>query len=316
VIDAVLVFAPAVFLLAGILLVFGPDPSTSYDREYEESPPTDTPPALVPPLLRRANTPEENEFTATLFDLVRRGYFTARPVGPDSGESTRERVDLELARGDARVPLSEFELPVARIFDGLTADGPLRLSEARDRVEANPEDAEQFSRFRELVKAAVETRGWYTFTAARVLLLSAGALLVLGMVGSWLLYSVSTKAATFYFGAATIEGAGLLFHASWITKLVRRRRRTPAGQLEARRWEAFKRYLSDFPRLGDAPPGSFELWEQYLVYAIAFGLARRVIAGASLYRLDELSRSPIFWLGLREHELGSADLYSPARMSR
>ena len=157
----------------------------------------------------------------------------------------------------------------------------------------------RFGIFRDTVKQAIESRGWYTFTVARVLLLTSLGLFVVGMAGSWLLYSVSTR-ATFYFGATVIDGAALLFHASWITKLIRRRRRTPEGQLEAQRWEAFRRYLADFPRLRDVPAASLDLWERYLVYAIALGLAPRVVEGAEVYRLEELSRSPIFWLGLQD----------------
>jgi uncharacterized membrane protein len=303
--DAVAIFAPAVFLLAAIIAVFGPDPKTTYDREYEQAPPTDTPPAFVPPLLRRAVQPETDELTATLFDLVRRGYFHADPLTDERGNA-----DLVLRRGNRDVPLERFETPVAAAFDDALAEGPLRLSRLGARLEEDPENVLRFENFRQAVKSAIERRGWYTFTAARVLLFTSLALLVVGMAGTWLLYSVSTR-ATFYFGATMIDGTGLLFHASWIAKLVRRRRRTEEGQLEARRWQAFRRYLTDFPNLRDAPAMSLELWERYLVYAIAFGLAHRVLDGTRLYRLEGLAGSPIFWLGLETApQDGRADVYT------
>ena len=37
-------------------------------------------PAIVPPLLRQGTYPGSLEFTATLFDLIRRGYYVAKPV--------------------------------------------------------------------------------------------------------------------------------------------------------------------------------------------------------------------------------------------
>jgi hypothetical protein len=135
------------------------------------------------------------------------------------------------------------------------------------------------------------------------------------MVGSFALYAVSTK-ATLYFGATTIDGAGLLFNASWIAKLVRRRRLTAAGALEAKRWAAFRRYLTDFPRLEDDPAGSVELWERHLVYAIAFGQASRVLGEAQLHRLEGLSGSPIFWLGLRSQDEGGFALVPESQGSR
>jgi uncharacterized membrane protein len=312
VLDAVAVFAPAIVLLFVIVLLFGPDAPVTYDREYEESPPTDTPPALPPPLLRRSTTPEPNEFTATLMDLVRRGYFAARPVpgGRRSDGAGQGSGDLELRRGDRSVQLREFEVPVAEIFDGLLSDGPMPLSKLRGRIENDAENVARYGRFRHAVESDIESRGWYTFTAARVMLLTSIALLALGMAGTALLYPLSTT-ATFYFGATAFDGALVLFYASGIAKLVRRRRRTVAGQLEARRWEAFRRYLTDFPRLQESPAASLELWEQHLVYAIAFGRAQRVLEGAALYRLEMLSGSPMFWLGLETQDTdGGGDIYS------
>jgi uncharacterized membrane protein len=300
-----------------IVFLFGPDPATDYDREYEQEPPTDTPPALVPPLLRRAVRPESAEFTATLFDLVRRGYFEARAV-PGSSDGDAGHIDLELERGDRTVELAEFEVPVARAFDDLVGDGRVRLSEAQARLGDDDENVVRFELFSDGVKEEIDERGWYTFTAARVLLLASFAFFAAGMAGAWIAYGFS-RTATFYYGAAMIDGAALLFHASWLTKLVRRRRLTPEGKLEAQRWQAFRRYLTDFPRLGEAPAASIELWERHLVYAIAFGLARRVLAAAAVYRLEELSRSPLFWLSLEGREdayAGVADGVVPSRARR
>ena len=58
------------------------------------------------------------------------------------------------------------------------------------------------------------------------------------------------------------------------------RRRSPDAAVEAERWEAFRRYLQDFPRLDEAPPATLALWERYLVYGIAFGIADRVLQAA------------------------------------
>ena len=66
---------------------------------------------------------------------------------------------------------------------------------------------------------------------------------------------------------------------------------------EAERWEAFRRYLTDFPRLQEAPPATLELWERFLVYGIAFGIAERVLQGAHLHMPEELhDQSSIYWI--------------------
>ena len=76
------------------------------------------------------------------------------------------------------------------------------------------------------------------------------------------------------------------------------RRRTPAAQAEAERWEAFRRYLTDFPRLDIAPAATLELWERFLVYGIAFGIAERVLQGAQLHMPEALAQaSTLYWIG-------------------
>jgi Predicted membrane protein (DUF2207) C-terminal domain len=288
-IEAATAFLPALLILLVTVARYGPDEPVVYDREYEQSPPTNTPPALAAPLLRRSTTPGSDEFTATLFDLIRRGYFRATP-NPDT-------TDLLLALGDPDVALAPFEIPVAAIFESLIRKGPARLSRLGGSLGGVPENIVRFDLFRQTVESEIKARKWYTFTAARVLLFSSIGLFAFGMTAGWVVFSVS-KTAEAYFGLATIVGAGLLFQASWIAKLVRWRRRSADGRMEYERWAAFRRYLEDFPRLRDTPAAALDLWERYLVYAIAFGIAHQVLAGAGLYRLEQLSSSPIFWLGL------------------
>ncbi len=71
------------------------------------------------------------------------------------------------------------------------------------------------------------------------------------------------------------------------------RRRRPALQASAERWEGFRHYLEDFPRLADKPADTLPLWESYLVYGIAFGIAERVLDAA---RVDfpAISQSSVY----------------------
>src|SRR4029079_17220363 len=74
-------------------------------------------------------------------------------------------------------------------------------------------------------------------------------------------------------------------------------RRSRAAEAEAQRWEAFRRYLTDFPRLKEAPPATLALWEQLLVYGIAFGIAERVLQAAHLAMPEALAQaSSIYWI--------------------
>ena len=96
-------------------------------------------------------------------------------------------------------------------------------------------------------------------------------------------------------GGCAILNAALMVFA--FTRVRMWRRRSKNGQLEAERCEAFRRYLTDFPRLQEAPPATLELWERFLVYGIAFGIAERVLQGAQLHMPEELhNASSIYWI--------------------
>ncbi len=123
---------PAAALMALVWLVYGRERKTGYDREYEQEPPSDTEPALVPSLLRQEKTPGSNEFTATLFDLIRRGRYKAIPVTTErkvwGGLRHEDVADLQLTVGDATLALTDFEAPVAEVVDSVVAGEGERLS--------------------------------------------------------------------------------------------------------------------------------------------------------------------------------------------
>lgn len=56
-------------------------------------------------------------------------------------------------------------------------------------------------------------------------------------------------------------------------------------------------YLTDFPRLHEAPPATLQLWERFLVYGIAFGIADRVLQAAHMSMPEEVAQaSSIYWI--------------------
>jgi uncharacterized membrane protein len=132
---------PAAALMALVWLVYGRERKTGYDREYEQAPPSDTKPALVPSLLRQEKAAGSNEFTATLFDLIRRGRYKSTPVTTEravwGGLRHQDVADLLLTVGDTSLELTEFEAPVAEVVDSVVVVEGERLSSFRDRIEGH-----------------------------------------------------------------------------------------------------------------------------------------------------------------------------------
>jgi uncharacterized membrane protein len=304
---ALIGLVPALVLVALTWLVFGRERRTAYDREYEQEPPTDSPPALVPPLLRQQTEPGSLEWTATLFDLIRRGRFKSTPVTTERkiwGGLRHEQVsDLQVEQGSTEVETTPFENALVDVVDDVLADGPVALSKFRDHItEHKTENSKRFTAFKERVGTAIRARTWYVGTGARMLGLAIAAFAAVSIVLLWVAIDGWRAAAPRWhdvvmaaLGGCAVANAAVLVGAATRVRLWRRR--TGKGEEEAQRWEAFRRYLTDFPRLQEAPPATLELWERFLVYGIAFGIAERVLQAAHLHMPEEMhDRSTIYWI--------------------
>jgi uncharacterized membrane protein len=315
---------PGLLLVGFVYWRFGREPDVGYDREYEQEPPSDLAPALVPPLVREGTDVGAAEFTATLFDLIRRGRYTARPVTTErslfGGLGHQQVADLELRKGDSRGALSNFERAVVEVVDDVVGKHGERLSRFRERIEAKrATNAERFSTFKAGVAAAIARQGWYedagraALAVGGVVFFVAGALLLFSGIQQLQPELRWSKIVEVTIGVCLLANAAIVVVGFLRTPLWRRRR--PEHELEAERWHAFRRYLTDFPRLQDAAPATLTLWERYLVYGIAFGIAERVLQAAHLQMPQELhDQSSIYWispngsLGGGASALGISDL--------
>jgi uncharacterized membrane protein YgcG len=291
---AALALVPALLLTGFAYLRFGRERSSGSAPDYVHDPPDGLAPALVPSLLAQRVVAGGPQLTATLFELVRRGRYKMTPVTREesslAGLHHREIDDVDLSRGDETIALTTVEKPVAAIFDKLTADGAVPLSHVSSTVKGlSTTDREWFhsesESFESAVRAEARTR---TFWSGR------------GMLFKWLSFAVFavTAALMLLIGISYIAdpplargdlivtaiGAALALNALVIVLLPASmwRRRPSAMQASAEQWEAFRHYLHDFPRLADKPADTLPLWESYLVYGIAFGIAERVLEAAKV----------------------------------
>ena len=49
------------------------------------------------------------------------------------------------------------------------------------------------------------------------------------------------------------------------------------GALEFKRWQAFRRFISDFSLMREAPSILLHIWDRYLVYAVVLGVAEDLL---------------------------------------
>ena len=155
--------------------------------------------------------------------------------------------------------------------------------------------SKHFTSFKANVGTEVGNRKWFISRGvvplglALLLFVAIGALLVYVAADGWRsVYPRWNDVVLVGLAVAAFVNAAIVLGAMTQRKLWRRRSRD--GNVEAERWEAFRRYLTDFPRLQEAPPATLALWERLLVYGIAFGIAERVLQAAHLAMPEELAR--------------------------
>lgn len=305
-IAAVVAFVALVGGLGGLVyFTYGREPKVDYDREYEQEPPTDLTPAEVGALLSQGGV-DEKQFTATLFDLISRGVVGAEPSDVHrstwGGLKTEQITDLVLSVKGDETGLRDFEQSVMTVLRRALADGPRPLHELNEAIRDDAtSNASTYQTFRSRVLDAIRRSDRLDYRGHGVSWLVRIAAIIVVVGAFWILpTTLGGSSGGAAFSALLITGmvAGAVVLFVFLSFRRVRTKRTPAGALEAERWFAFRRYLSDFSRLEEAPAISLALWDRFLVYAITLGVAEQVLEQARLHAPPELEQSSsIFWYG-------------------
>jgi len=297
-------------MMTFVYLHYGREPKVDYGERYEREPPTNDPPAVIGAIISQKPSVGAREFTATLFDLIRRGVLEAQPVSVKEGGLLGEKTmtDLRVDVG-SRDPgsIEDFERRVLTVAERVLSRGPVNLTDFEERIkddrQANRSSYESFS---DALKREVEGRdlverspGRWLGPVAVLLGLAGAAWFVLSLFGvnaGALIPLIFSNIFVFAIVAVVVwvafrrvfGKAGSALNRMWV-------RRTSKGALLHARWQAFRRYLNDFSRMEESPPASLALWEQFLVYGIALGVAEQVLEAARLHAPPEVAHGGSFY---------------------
>ena len=298
----VLATIPVGLVLLWIYLRHGREFDIGYHEQYEREPPSGDRPALVPSLVAQHAHVGSREFTATLFDLIVRKHLKTLPA---DGASLAVSVDGATGEGD----LEPYEQRVLELVGLVEKEngGPIELARMGKVARGSSRSvrssiAARYRRFGEQAGSALRTQGWVDESGSA---LRVGVAVVLGLAAVGLLvfwFATQTPSKPFRdaveLAAAACLGVSCVIALATPRRVFNRRRKEAA--LLGDRWDAFRRFLHDFPRFADAVPVQIEIWERLLVYGIAFGLADRILDEAKL-RLpaEALEASPVgtVWIG-------------------
>ena len=291
--------APVTSLLGGLGFAalwrkHGKEPTKpDYIGDYWREPLTD-PPAVVTANMNFGAV-DGKAMAATLVDLAQRGYLTIREehvarLGPDrhfyvfTAATPKPRVGQPLPPSPAAW---EMEL-LSQVFHG---QPEVTSEEFEAWAKANQTAAASFwNGWKSSVTSDMKQRGFIETGRAKVWLTAVGIVVGLGGTGIALIKaSIDQRGHTtsWWGGLCLITAAGLGLLLPTL------RKRTDVGTEHNAQAKSLKKYLEDFSNLKDAPVESLIIWERFLVYGVALGVASHVMNGLSI-RMPTMANNPGF----------------------
>lgn len=269
-------------VFAAIWVRWGKEPAPPPDvGEYWRDIPQDSPATLL--ALDKFGSGEDGAVAATIVDLAQRGWLTieeqprARLPGRDAVEYvfTSSASAAGRPKGQGGV-LTDYErLVLERLFDNRSA---VTQSDLLKEAKSNPSEAAAWmDSFKEGVKREFDAKGYVEGRRFVPYSLNWLTALVVGGVGAIAFFGLRAL-----FGVAGMVGAATILAA---TPLLRRR--TQLGARRKAEAEGLRRFLHDFSRVNEVPVGHLALYERYLVYAVALGVADELLEGLRM-RVPEM----------------------------
>lgn len=288
-------------LIAGFVWTYyryGQEPTGGYSGIYEREAPRPLPPAVVPAIMtqgkvERAQMPRA--FAATLLEAARLGYLDIEER-QDSGllgtglfkdtdlvyrltekgkELLKRRTPAELPAGERS--LEPFEIAVLEVVFRNAGSADVATSDAIEawgkRIVGSKSN---FLRFIELW--GPQLRSWFETKYFKLDDPASERAKI-----AFITVTVVVIGLTFFIGfGVSLLLAGPVGFLLIVLAYRGLSRRTPQAALEVRKWEAFRRFMTDFSAMKDAGPKLLGLWEHYLVYAMALGVADRLLNNLKL----------------------------------
>ncbi|MCR4396727.1 MAG: DUF2207 domain-containing protein [Candidatus Saccharicenans sp.] len=252
--------------------------------EYFREIPSDLPPALVQVLRREGERPLPVAFTATVFDLATRGYLTIEDEQEEKktlfGSKVKTRTIFQLKkdyREDTRLRSWEKEVPDL-VFNQAGMSGQpgsrVSLDQLLHYLKKHPADYQLW--FRNWQKKIYQEGRDLGFIEPQSRRLSQ-VFLIISIIIASLTFSL------------------VLFILTLIlSPKLKRRRKDWARENEL--WKALDRFLDDFSEFQEIPAEAYKLWDKYLVFAILFGQARKLVKVLPRILGDERA-VPAAWIG-------------------
>ena len=298
------------FLLACLipLLIYfryGREPKINYQAEYERDIPTDDLPAVVNAISgkglgKKVGEPDMDGFRATIMDLIDRKYLLIQDI-PQTLEKDKDKsVSLKVNEEKNLDELTNFEYDAVTILKNFEEDGIINLDGLKNGLK-DRDTAQSFKESYGIWESDLKSEFLNDGIMDQIFVKKGDTYLkifgVIGLVAAALTFFFTITnpmpAASYALVASIILGIVSIISLVMPQKVAGQW--TTHGEEFDAKWRNFKKYIQDFSLIKEYPPESVKVWNKYLVYATALGVADAVRKSMEMYLPDEqLAQSDIF----------------------
>lgn len=271
-----------------LFLRYGREHRTDFKGRYFREDPADLHPALVSYLMNMGQV-KDSSMSAALMRLADRGAIRMEPVTVSKpflfGQREESTYLLTLVREKWGSLERLDQNLLSFLFTEIAGDDTLTIDEMKSEAKARAQTFHDgVADFKSLVAQEADAAGLLEKSSRTMRVLAWVMTFFAGGATFFGTCAAQNVIAAFVGGGATVALATLA--------ALMPRRSTEAAALFAR-YRGLRNYLRDFSRLDEAPPTSVVLWNHFLVLAVVFGVADRVIEQLRV-RVPEVVGDPGF----------------------
>lgn len=294
----------ACFIPILIYYRFGREPKIDYQADYERDLPTDDPPAIVnaicgPGFSKRIGEPDMDGFKATIMDLLNRKYLLFEKGGPED-TSPSDEMTFKFNPQEDTSKLKNYEKEIIHFLRGYEENGVISLDYISEELK-NRENAKSFRDTYLTWRDDIKEQHLHDDVLQKIFIkkgdnylkIFGGAALVLSAVVFYFTLNNPIPAAWVAWISSVVLGVVGIVSLIMPQKIAGQW--TTYGEEYDAKWQNFKKYIKDFSLIKEYPPESVAIWNKYLVYATALGVADAVRKAMELsLPHEELEDSEIY----------------------
>lgn len=278
---SILTFITLILIFSQIYYRYGLEFSIPKNFIYYREPPSKMPPAIVGSILS-FNVFNPSFLQATILDLIRRGIVEMKEL-----PSIKRKKDYTLKLlEDKSDKIFDFEKVLIEeiLFDEskeiTLSKLPVKIKKHNNRYKS------AFDDFAKKISEEVKNGNYFDKKSEKISLI----IIVLGIFITFISIPLS---GIFHPSFMLLTLTGIMYIFGGIMAIPRR---TPKGKEEFDKWMGLKTFLRDFSNLKEYCPQSIVLWEEYLVYATVFGVAKNVLRALKIAipQITDLENGKIF----------------------